>query len=520
MIQLEIDESKLNDSDYVLRLVNGIILQKLIEGFDIKYKKAFDFYDGKEPTTSFEDSEYEGKVINLTKPIVDIATKTFIGEIPDIVTSGKKPEKDKISVLNQKLYNRQYHSHIYETLHYSSKCGTGFIALYNLISDTFPRFRELNPRFTECVYNCSLDRKHLLSYYIVQMNEATSPSSLALSKYVIYVYTKERIYAFESPTTYTSQTTQPNATKDIIIKPYFAWKKGEEDLTYIEHDFGDIPIVEFPNNAEYQGDAECVFDLIALYNQVTNNRCKNLYDIVNYVLMIKNVRLGDEEETKKVITLLKENHVLPVEGDNVDAKFLTNPIDQAQLQKLADNLKDLIHLISRVPDLSGVDFSQNASDPVIKIKTKPLLDLCNDKEKQCDEPYMRVLRMVLHWCKKYSKDYDEFDVDLDKTRLEYTHTLPSNDTDMALAIATLQNSNMANPEVLLQNLTFVKNVHEYIKGMDKWNKDVVDLQKEKGKNNNGINETNLDRQNAKINDKNSMDNEKNFIEGISKNIKK
>lgn len=79
---------------------------------------------------------------------------------------------------------------------------------------------------------------------------------------------------------------------------------------------------------------------------------------------------------------------------------------------------------------------------------------------------------------------------------------------------------MANPEVLLQNLTFVKNVHEYIKGMDKWNKDVVDLQKEKGKNNNGINETNLDRQNAKINDKNSMDNEKNFIEGISQNIKK
>ena len=519
MMQLEIDESRLNDESYVLQLVNGIILQKLIEGVDQKYKRAFDFYDGKEPVVAFDDSEYEGKVINLTKPIVDIATKTFIGETPDIVTSGKKAEKDKISVFNQKLYNRQYHSHVYETLHYSSKCGTGFIAIYNKLGDDFPRFRELNPRFTECVYNCTLDREHLLSYYVVQMNDSTNPYSLALSKYVIYVYTKERIYAFESPTTYTAQTTQPNTTKEIIIKPYFAWKKGEQNLSYIEHGFGDIPIIEFPNNAEYKGDAECVFDLIGLYNQVANNRCKNLYDVVNYVLMIKNVRMGDKKKQDEIIAMLKEHHVLPVEGDNVDAKFLTNPLDQAQLQKLQDSLKDLIHLISRVPDLSGVDFSQNASDPVIKIKTKPLLDLCSDKEKQCDEPYLRLLKMTLNWCEKHSSDYDKFNFDINNVRLEYTHTLPSNDTDMALAIATLQNSKMANPEVLLQNLTFVKNVHDYMKGMEKWNKDNVDLENEKVKNNNGSNETNLERQNGKIQGRKEMDNEKNFIRGVAQNIK-
>ena len=521
MMQLDVDQTKLNDIDYVQRLVNAIMVQRLIEGINQKYEKAFAYYEGKEPQTTFENNvNYECKVVNLTKPIVEIATKTFIGELPDIVTSGKKIEKDKISNFNQKLYNRQFGTHIYETLHYSSKCGTGFLALYNKKGDTFPRFRELNPQFAECIYDCDLSKEHVMSYYIVQINDATNPSNIAMSKYVIYVYTKERIYAFESPMTYTAQTTVPDAEKQMIVKPYFAWETSNgEELSYVEHNFGDIPIVEFPNNAEYEGDAECVFDLIALYNEVINNRCKNLYDVVNFILMIKNVRLGDEEETKKVIAMLKEHHILPVEGDNVDAKFLTNALDQAQLQKLADNIKDLIHFISRVPDLSGIDFSQNASDPIIKIKTKPLLDLCNDKEKQCNEPYRRVLQMILNWCKKYAKDYDEFNFNLDITMLAYTHTLPSNDSDMITAITNLANCKMANPEVLLQNLTFIPSVHNYMKGMKKWNEEIdkskINLQ---NNNSNGVNETNIERQNEKPVSKDQQDNKKNFNLGNAKKI--
>ena len=521
MIQLEIEKSRLNDVDYVQQLVNGIMIQKLIEGIGQKYDKCFAYYDGIEPQTTFDNEyEYKCRVVNLTKPIVDIATKTFIGELPDITTSGKKSEKDKISVFNQKLYNRQFDDHVYEACHYSSKCGTGFLALYNNVGDTFPRFRELNPRFADSVYDCTLAKEHLMSYYIVQVNNADSPYNIALSKYVIYVYTKDRVYAFESPMTYTSQTTKPDATKTMIIKPYFAWQRGDVGLYYVDHDFGDIPIVEFPNNAEYKGDAECVFDLIALYNEVLNNRCKNLYDVVNYILFLKNVRLGDEEETRKVVELLKRHHILPSMGENVDAKFLSNPLDQTQLQTLADNIESLIHTISRVPDLSSVDFSQNASDPIIKIKTKPLLDLCSDKEKKCTMPYRRVLSMILNWCKKNAKDYGTFDFDLELTRLVYTHTLPSNDSDMITMITNLANSKMANPEVLLQQLSFIPSVHDYMKGMDKWNEKVDNAKRLNDNKNvdNGTNETNIERQNANPLTKDQMDNKKNFDMGNAKTL--
>lgn len=520
MIQLALDRTKLNDNEYMLGVINTLFMQKVIEGQTLRYKQAFDFYMGLQPTTNFEIKDnYVCKVVNLTKPIVDTATETFIGELPDITTSGKKAEKEKISKFTQKLYNRQYGNHVYEAGHYSSKVGTGFLALYNKIGDEFPRFRELNPKFADVVYDCSLEMQPLFGFYIVESNNAEQgqPSQ---TKYIIYVYTDKKIFAYESPMTYLPQTTVPQADKNIFVIPYFAWRKtdvnGKEvQLNEIEHDFGDIPIVEFPNNADYKGDAECVFDLIRLYNEVINNRCKNLYDVVNYVLLIKNVRLGDEEETKKVINLLKEHHVLPVEGDNVDAKFLSNPLNQDQMQTLANNIKDLIHYICRVPDLSSVDFSQNASDPIIKIKTKPLLDLCREKEKKFTEPYLRVIKMTLNWCKKFAPDYSDFDFDIDNATLVYSHALPSNDGDMITMITNLSNSGMANPEVLLQQLSFIPSVHDYIKGMDKWN-EKVDSRKERlnnKDNNGGVNETNIQRQNQKPLTKANMDNKQNFDRG-------
>ena len=85
-------------------------------------------------------------------------------------------------------------------------------------------------------------------------------------------------------------------------------------------------------------------------------------------------------------------------------------------------------------------------------------------------------------------------------------------------ITNLSNSGMANPEVLLQQLSFVPSVHDYIKGMIKWNEE-VDKRKENNKNNNiKANETNLQRQNEKPLTKDNMDNKQNFDRGNANTI--
>ena len=252
-----------------------------------------------------------------------------------------------------------------------------------------------------------------------------------------------------------------------------------------------------------------------------NNRFVNVDDVVNFVLLLKNVSVGDEKQAQLLVKMLKENRLLPVEGENVDAKFLTNQLDQRALQDLAHDIRQAIDEISRVPNLSGIDFSQNASDPIIKIKTKPLLDLCNEKELYFTEPYLKVLELTLEWCKQNDRNcYSEYDFDLDLVNIEYSHELPSNDLDMITQIANLSNAKVLNPESALQHVSWIKNVPNYIKGMEKYNES-VDKRQEKLKNentNNGINQTNIDRQNAKLVSKDQMDNEKNYANGLKDKI--
>lgn len=518
MIQLNFTEKDLLDSDSRLRLVSTIFYLRRFKTNE-RLNKCLDYYDGKQPTITFAKANgYTPRVVNLTKPICDTATQTFIGDLPNIITRGKKKENDKISAFNQKLYNREFGSHILELAHYCSKCGSGILAIYNDIGDKFPRFRELNPKFADCVYDNTLAKKHICSYFIQEIDDVSG--GLSMSSYVLYLYTKTHIYAYKLDQQKVNEATTPDSLKNNVFC-YNAWVSNNTQISSVEHGYSDIPIIEFANNSEMLGDAEPVFDLIASYNDIYNNRGKNINDIVNYLLKLKNIRIGDEEEQQKFLKLLEENHILAFEGDNADAQFISNPLNQDQMQTFQNTVKDLIHYISRVPDLSSVDFSQNASDPIIKIKTKPLLDLCKQKEKFFTKPYLKVIKIVLEWCKKNDdeSEFEKYNFDTNLISLNYTHTLPSNDSDMITMITNLSNSGMANPEVLLENLSFIPNVHDYIKGMVVHN-EYVDKRKKETQNNNtnGFNEHNLEMQNKEPLTKAKMDNKSNFNKGNAKTL--
>ena len=242
---------------------------------------------------------------------------------------------------------------------------------------------------------------------------------------------------------------------------------------------------------------------------------------MNYLLFIKNARLGDEKDAQQAIDLIKQHRVIALEGENVDAKFLSNPLNQTDIQKLSDDYKNEIHYITHIPDFSSVEFTQNASDPILKAKTKPLLDLCLDKEKWFNKGYMKVLELTLNFVRDNDKDfYAKIKFNLDNIDLVYTHTLPSNDTDMVNNIVNLGNQGLLNPQVALQQLSFIPNVSDYLEGVYKHN-EYVDKRKENvnnKSNNGGVNQTNLDRQNGKTQDKDQQDNFGNFIKGKSQDI--
>lgn len=519
MIRLNVSEESLETGVGLIDVVKNLFWYQIFFrdsfGQDIKLKKfQQDMYECKDVAQLRlgRNGKLEINGYNLLKPLCDTAHTTFLGRVPDIVTNKGEKEKERISNFALMMKHHDFEEEISDSDLESSITGSGFLGIYADIGDEFPWFRSLSPLYTNVVYDCSIAKKRLFAYHIYW---DVSNAGGIMGKYVCIIYTKKKMFAF-----YTSQMSVPTKMAFSVYPLNLFLINGAEYSWQSEHGFKDIPIIEFQNNKECISDCKSVLPLIALYSKLQNNRFQNVDDIINYLLVIKNLNMGDEQETNEAIKLIQNDRVLPLMGENTDAKFLSNPLNQTDIQTLANEYKNLIHYITHIPDFTSVDFTQNASDPILKAKTKPLLDLCLEKEKWFNRGYLDMLDIVLDFVKRNSpKLYEKIKFDLNEIDLVYQHTLPSNDTDMVHNIVNLANSGVLNPRVALQGLSFIPNVDEYIKGMLGWN-EYVDKRKETSKNNNkgGVNETNLERQNATPVAKSQEDNLANATQGQGENI--
>ena len=495
MIRMNVDEETLKTGVGLEKVVEQIfwyqIFWKDSIGKDIYLMKMQkDMYNAKDNVEikSRKKSNKTEAYYNLVKPLCDTATSTFMGRVPDIVSNGSKEEIKRISKFTLIQKHNDFEEEITDCALNMSICGSGFLALYANEEDVFPHYRSLDPLFTNVVYDCSIAMKRLFAYHIYFDANANGGVKGA---YVCIIYTKDKMYAY-----YTPQISIPTKMA-YSVYPFQLFMINGAELSYsAEHGFKDIPIYEFMNNKGCISDCKPALSIIQLYGELQNNRFQNVDDIINYLLVIKNARLGDEEETKQALDLIQNNRMLPLEGADSDAKFLSNPLNQKDIQTLSYEFKNLIHYITHIPDLTSEEFSQNASDPILKMKTKPLLDLCMEKEKWFNKSYIPMLETTLDFVERNDRTlYSKVKFEIDNIDLVYSHTLPSNDRDMVNNIVNLTNAGLINPRIALQGLSFIPNVDDYLVGVKEWN-EYIDKRKENNKNENiKANDTNLQRQN-------------------------
>ena len=513
MIRLNVSPEKLETGD-LLDTVKDIIWYQIFWkdalGKNIKLMKLQkDLYESKDRTTvrkSYKTGKGEA-YFNLVKPLCDTAANTFLGRVPDIVSTKGERESERISKFTLIQKHNDFEEEIADVELQASITGSGFLSLYADKGDVFPHYRSLDPLYTNVVYDCSVAMKRLFAYHIYY------DASFNGGAYVCIIYTKTKMFAYYTPNISIT-------TKEIFVYPYQLFLIDGAELSFTaEHGFNDIPIFEFMNNKLCMGDCQPALSVIDLYGKLQNNRFQNVDDIINYLLVIKNARLGDENETQAALDLIQNNRMLPLEGQDSDAKFLSNPLNQTDIKTLATEYKNLIHTITRIPDMTSKDFTENASDPILKARTQPLLELCMEKEKWFNRGYIPMLETTLDFVYRNDKTlYEKVKFKVDDIDLVYSHTLPSNDTDMVNNIVNLGNQGLLDPRVALQGLSFIPNVDDYLKGCYEYN-EYVDKRKEKTKNNNiKANATNLERQNSEPQTSDKFDNKKNAIKGISQDI--
>jgi SPP1 family phage portal protein len=229
--------------------------------------------------------------------------------------------------------------------------------------------------------------------------------------------------------------------------------EGFELIETVEHYFKGVPIVEFWNNEERQGDFEQQLSLIDAYNVLASDRINDKEQFVDAILMLTGGSLGDNlDDQSEAVKLLKRHKImeLPLEGK---AEWLTKALNETQIEVLKDSIKSDIHEFSMVPNLTDENFASNASGVAMKYKLFGLEQLAKTKERYFVQGLRERLKLFANFLAVKAAE-----VDVSDTEIIMTRSLPSNDAETATMIGTL--SGMVSNETLISQLSFVKDAVE------------------------------------------------------------
>ncbi|SEO11426.1 phage portal protein [Paenibacillus sp. OK076] len=359
-------------------------------------------------------------VANHAKYITDVASGYFGGD--PVKYTGKQ-----IEPITDAYKAADVASHDSEMVKDLSMYGIS-LELHYMSSDDppIPRVSCIDPRQIFLVVDDSVEYKSL---FAVHYYEKRDMENKAIGWYV-NVYTANKIARYE--------------IKDIGGEDF-------EQISSTNHYYKTVPVVEFWNNEEQQGDFEQQLSLINAYNTLGSDRMNDKEQFVDSILKLIGASLGDtEEDAGRTIRMLKKYKVLELPaGVDADASWLTKTLNEADTEVLRNALKSDIHEFSMVPNLTDEKFAGNVSGEAMKYKLFGLEKLAETKERYFVQGLRERLKLFANILQVKAQAVAINDVEITMTR-----SLPSNDTETALLISQL--SGHVSNETLISQLSFVK----------------------------------------------------------------
>lgn len=387
-----------------------------------------DYYHGEHAILSRKLSSQDDLILpnnklvtNHAKYITDIAVGYVLG----------KPVKytgDKIEPILEAYKALDIVSHDAELGKDLSIFGTGPELCYMTNGDVpVPRVANIDPRQMFLVVDDTVERRKLFGvHYYERRDIKNDPVG-----WVINVYTISYIIQYHAI--------------DLA-------GNGFSEVSRDPHYWGDVPINEFWNNEERQGDFEQQISLIDAYNLLQSDRVNDKEQLVDSILAIMGLSLGDTlDESCKTIQLLKKLKVLELPGPDSRAEWLTKSLNEDQVELLRKSIKDDIHQSSMVPCLTDENFAGNSSGVAMRFKLFGLEQLAQIKERFFIQGLRKRLQLFANILAVKGQDVDVSDVEITMTR-----NLPNNVLELAQIVNLLDGK--VSDETLLGQLPFVENV--------------------------------------------------------------
>lgn len=236
--------------------------------------------------------------------------------------------------------------------------------------------------------------------------------------------------------------------------------------------FGMVPMYEFQNDEEGIGDFEGVITLIDAYNTLQSDRVNDKEQFVNAILAIYGAVLGDSStEKKETWEQINRNGVMEMDAD-ARAEYLTRQLSESDVELLRKAIKEDIHQMSQIPNMSDENFSGNASGVAMSYKLLGFEQKTKIKERYFREglKYRNKLFLRILGIKGGAS------IDESKIEIVFKRSLPSNLTELAQLVSTLDG--VVPTETLLAQLPFVKDPKAAAEEMDKQKQESVQRQQQ------------------------------------------
>ncbi|CAM3606372.1 phage portal protein [Erysipelothrix urinaevulpis] len=222
------------------------------------------------------------------------------------------------------------------------------------------------------------------------------------------------------------------------------------------HLFGRIPMIEYVNNEEHQGDFEQAISLNDALNMLQSDRVNDKEQLVAAILALYGATVDDED-----MEALQTNRVLML-PDGARGEYLIKPMDEASIEILKKSIVEDIYTVTMTPNLSDEKFAGNSSGVALQLKLIPFIQTIDNKKTfmsiGMDERF-EIYANVLHKLKKMDTLVDASQMDI-----IFKHNLPQNKLEVAQIIGLLWGK--VDRATLISWLPDVKDAQDILDAMD------------------------------------------------------
>lgn len=253
------------------------------------------------------------------------------------------------------------------------------------------------------------------------------------------------------------------------------WYDAENVTFYIEDDNGDfvlddseeknprphmfdgVPVIEFPNNEERQGDAEKVLSLIDAYDRTLSD-VNNEIEAFRLAYMAFYGFVPDKETLEEA----KQTGAFGIPNADAGAKieFITKNLNDTVIENHLNRLEANILRFAKSVNFTDEQFAGNLSGVAMRFKLFALESKCITAERKFSAALRRQFKILSSaWQKK------GVPADYTKVKFTFTRNLPVNIMDEAQATALLKG--LVSERTRLGLLSFVQDVEAELEQMDR-----------------------------------------------------